>query len=81
MLTSLWIVCGRVNYTNLNRYSSLCERTYRRHFNHGLALEAVNQRLIERSGLETGQQIAVVDCTFVEKSGTHTPGLDWVLQR
>ena len=71
------MVCGRVNYTNVSRYSEQCERTYRRHFNKGLALEVFNQRLIEQNTSPGGVQILVVDCTFVEKSGKHTPGLDW----
>lgn len=76
-MTTLFVVCGPATYTNLSRYSDLCERTYRRHFNQGLGLEQLNQRLIEQNGSVNGTQIAVVDCTFVEKSGRHTPGLDW----
>ena len=37
-MTTIFVVCGKVNYTNLSRYSNLCERTYRRHFNQGLDL-------------------------------------------
>jgi len=33
--------------------------------------------LIEQHGSIDGVQIGVVDCTFTEKSGKHTPGLDW----
>ncbi len=40
---------GKVNYTNLSRYSLLSERTYRRHFNQGLPLESVNQHLIAQA--------------------------------
>ena len=71
------MVCGKVNYTNLSRYSPLSERTYRRHFNQGIGLEWFNQRLIEQLRCAEHTQIAVVDCTFVEKSGRHTHGLDW----
>lgn len=59
------------------RYSHLSERTYRRHFEQGLGLESLNQRLIEQVRWSGGEQIAVVDCTFNEKSGRHTHGLDW----
>ena len=76
-MPSLLIVCGKANYTNLSRYSNLCERTYRRHYDQGIGLEAVNQQLIEEHGSSSGVQIGVVDCTFAEKSGRHTPGLDW----
>ena len=71
------MVCGKANYTNLSRYSELCERTYRRHFNQGMGFEGVNQLLIEQHGSSVGTQIGVIDCTFGEKSGRHTPGLDW----
>lgn len=70
-------MCGKANYTNLSRYSELCERTYRRHYNQGIGFEAVNQRLIEDYSSSAGLQIGVIDCTFAEKSGRHTPGLDW----
>ena len=77
LLPSLLIVCGKATYTNLSRYSELCERTYRRHYNRGIGFEAVNQQVIEQHGSSAGRQIGVIDCTFGEKSGRHTPGLDW----
>jgi DDE superfamily endonuclease len=70
------VVCGRVNYTNLSRYSSLSERTFRRNLNEGIGFESVNRHLIERYGSRAGVQILVVDATFHEKSGRHTPNLD-----
>lgn len=77
LMTTLFVVCGRVNYTNLSRYSRLDERTYRRHFETGLGLESLNRRLIEQLRPDDSEQIVVVDCTFNEKSGRHTYGLDW----
>lgn len=77
LMTTLFVVCGNVNYTNLSRYSDRSERTYRRHFEAGLGLESLNQALIEQVIADTRPQIAVVDCTFTEKSGRHTYGLDW----
>jgi hypothetical protein len=66
-----------VNYTNLSRYSNRSERTYRRHFQRGFGFECLNQSLIEQVRTPGGAQIAVIDCTFLEKSGRHTYGLDW----
>ena len=77
MLTTIFVVCGKVNYRNLSRYSDLSERTYRRHFQQGIGLEGVNQCLIESLRGSGSSQIAVVDCTFIEKSGRHTYGIDW----
>lgn len=71
------MVCGKVNSTNLSRYSSVSERTYRRHFQKGFGAEWLNQALIEQVRCQQSVQIAVIDCTFLEKSGRHTHGLDW----
>ncbi|MGB8703343.1 MAG: transposase [Thermosynechococcaceae cyanobacterium] len=76
-MTTIFVVCGNVNYTNLSRYSPLSEKTYRRHFAAGIGVEVLNQGLIEQVSAPENEQIAVVDCTFVEKSGRHTYGLDW----
>lgn len=35
-MTTIFVVCGKVNYANLSRYSNLSERTYRRHFERGI---------------------------------------------
>jgi hypothetical protein len=75
-MTTIFVVCGKVNYTNLSRYSDLSERTYRRHFERGIGFEGLNQALIEPIRRDETVQIGVVDCTFVEKSGRHTYGLD-----
>jgi hypothetical protein len=76
-MTTIFVVCGKVNYTNLSRYSDLSERTYRRHFQQGFGAEILNQALIEHVRRPERAQIVVVDCTFLEKSGRHTYGLDW----
>ena len=76
-MTTIFVVCGKVNYTNLSRYSMFSERTYRRYFTQGIGIEWLNQRLIEQVRDSAHTYIAVVDCTFVEKSGRHTYGLDW----
>ncbi len=77
LMTTIFVVCGKVNYTNLSRYSDRTERTYRRHFKAGLGLKGLNQALIEQVIAGDSTQIVVVDCTFSEKSGRHTYGLDW----
>jgi hypothetical protein len=76
-MTTIFVVCGKVNYTNLSRYSDLSERTYRRHFQQGFGAEILNQALIEHVRRPERAQIVVVDCSFLEKSGRHTYGLDW----
>ncbi|NJL48660.1 MAG: hypothetical protein HC929_15735 [Leptolyngbyaceae cyanobacterium SM2_5_2] len=44
-MTTIFVVCGKVNGTNLSRYSDTSERTYRRHYEAGLGLEGINQAL------------------------------------
>lgn len=70
------MVSGRANYTNLSRYSSLSERTFRRNLNKGIGFESINGHLIETHGSRSGIQLLVVDATFYEKSGRYTPNLD-----
>jgi hypothetical protein len=71
------VVCGKVNFTNLSRYSDLSEKTYRRHFKDTLGFESLNEQVIEQVHRpQQGTRIAAVDCTFVGKSGRHTAGLD-----
>jgi len=65
-MTTIFVVCGKVNYTNLSRYSGLSERTYRRHFKQGIGFESLNQALIEPLRRDETVQIGVVDCTFIE---------------
>lgn len=77
LFTTLFVVCGNVNFANLSRYSDLSEKTYRRHFKDTIGFETLNQSVIEhvhRPG--KGTRIAAVDCTFVGKSGRRTQGLD-----
>jgi hypothetical protein len=77
LFTTIFVVCGNVNFTNLSRYSDLSEKTYRRHFKDTIGFEAVNQCVIEQVRTpKTQTRIAAVDCTFVGKSGRHTEGLD-----
>jgi hypothetical protein len=77
LFTTIFVVCGKVNFTNLSRYSDLSEKTYRRHFKDTLGFESLNQQVIEQvHRSKQGPRIAAVDCTFVGKSGRHTVGLD-----
>lgn len=68
---------GKVNFTNLSRYSELSERTYRRQFEQPFAFMGINQRLIAAAIDAVRFQVAAIDASFIPKSGKHTPGLDW----
>jgi hypothetical protein len=61
-------MCGKVNFTNLSRYSSLSERTYRRHYDEPFAFMSINQYLISQAIEPARFQVGAIDCSFVPKS-------------
>ncbi len=67
---------GRANFTNLSRYSDLCEKTYRRQYQRSFNFIKFNSLLIEQGIGNTVPIILAVDCSFISKSGKHTYGLD-----
>ena len=77
LFTTIVLMCGKVNFTNLSRYSSLSERTYRRQYSQGFEFAQFNQALVERAKRTGGALLGVMDCSFVGKSGKATFGLDW----
>lgn len=77
-LFTLWpAVPGRVNFVNLSRYSFLHERTFRRGFGKDFNWLDFNRRLLTIMIPPCNQLIAVMDASFILKSGKHTPGLGW----
>ena len=47
LFATMLIVCGKVNFTNLSRYSSLSEKTYRRQFNKPFNFGKLNAEVIK----------------------------------
>lgn len=76
-MPTILLVCGKVNFTNLSRYSSLSERTYRRHYGQSFTFVQLNQHTIAQAIGATADSIAAIDCSFVPKSGKASYGLDW----
>ena len=70
------VVCGKVNFTNLSRYSELHEKTYRRQFSEAVDFGRLNGELIKAAIPSSHEQLAVMDCSFIGKSGKATFGLD-----
>lgn len=66
---------GRANYTNLSRYSELCEKTYRRWF--AKKLDFIEFNRIGNSEIipASATKVAAMDCSFISKSGKKTYGL------
>jgi Transposase DDE domain len=70
-------VCGKVNFTNLSRYSQLSEKTYRRQYHQEFCFIRLNAQLIEAAIPVGATCIGGMDCSFITKSGKATYGLDW----
>jgi hypothetical protein len=66
---------GKVNYTNLSRYSDLDEKTFRRWFEKKLNFIEFNRIGNKVAIPESAVKIAAWDCSFVTKSGKKTYGL------
>ena len=67
---------GRVNFTNLARFSQLHEQTFRRHFERAFQWVWFNLIAFRLRHHPEEPVIGVFDCSFLPKSGTETWGLD-----
>jgi hypothetical protein len=76
MFETLFSMRGRVNFTNLSRYSGYNESTFRRRFGQHFDWLSLNSMLIDFAVGVPNTQIAAVDCSFIPKSGSATFGLD-----
>ena len=76
LFATIYVVCGKVNFTNMSRYSELSERTYRRHFSKPYAFMSLNAAVIDAAVDMAHFQVAAIDASFVPKSGKATYGLD-----
>ena len=68
---------GKVNFTNLSRYSEWSEKTYRRQYSQAFNFMGLNAGLIQEAIATGATQISAIDCSFIAKSGKATYGLDW----
>ncbi len=76
LFTTIFALQGRVNFTNLARYSVAFEQTFRRNFAKDFDWLAFNGALIEQVVEAPQRCLGVFDCSFVRKSGKKTYGLD-----
>lgn len=68
----MFVITGKYNFSNLSRYSSYCERTFRRWYSSAFNFVLFNYLLI--SELPKGKLIAAIDASFLQKSGKKTYG-------
>jgi Transposase DDE domain len=76
LFTTMLIVCGKVNFTNMSRYSELHEKTYRRQFEKEVDFARLNREVLNVGVGEGHRMLAVMDSSFLRKSGRATFGLD-----
>ena len=74
LFSTILLVYGKVNFTNLGRYSSLSEKTYRRHFFASFDFPEFHKAFINKALNHQRTLIAVIDCSFIPKSGKKTAG-------
>ena len=81
---TLFVVCGKANFTNLSRYGEYSERsgspatqrTYRRQYQKSFDFIPFHAQTIAAAIAPSREQIAAIDCSFIGKSGKQTWGID-----
>ena len=81
---TLFVVCGKANFTNLSRYGQYSERsgspatqlTYRRQSKKSFEFIPFHAQIIAAAIEPSREQIAAIDCSFISKSGKQTWGVD-----
>lgn len=76
LLTTWMCLRGKATFRNLSRYSPLNEKTYARWFRRAFDFVEFNRLCVADILTQHTRLIAVMDCSFSEKSGRHTYGLD-----
>jgi hypothetical protein len=76
LLTTIQLLPGPINFRNLSRYSDLNEKTYSRQFRNDFDFVEFNRNLITDIIPANSTLIGAMDCSFTEKSGKHTYGID-----
>ena len=75
LFLTILLMRGKVNFRNMSRYSDLNEKSYSRHFRKSFDFVDFNKQLIAESVPSYHEKIAVMDCSFITKSGKETYGL------
>jgi hypothetical protein len=78
MVLFITLMClrGKANFRTLSRYSERCEKTYSRQFRKSFEFVEFNRLALQGVIPALHTLIAAMDCSFTEKSGQHTYGLD-----
>jgi len=74
LFSTILLIQGRINFTTLASHSELHRKTFRRAFQREFNFESFNLKCIEQRPIK-GHMAAIIDTSFVRKSGKQTPGL------
>ncbi len=75
IVSVLWHILsikGRINFLQLERFSSFCEQTYRIHFEKSFDFFSFNQGLIDLVGIS--ERVLAFDPSYIPKAGKSTYG-------
>jgi len=75
LFITLTLLIGKANFRNMSRLSDYEEHAYSRWYQRDFNFPALNQSLIEINRKPEDTLIAVIDASFIRKSGKHTEGL------
>ena len=67
LFSTMLLVYGKVNFTNLGCYSSLSKKTYRRHFLKGFDFQKIHQYFVKKTLNSDRTIIAVIDIVIFSK--------------
>jgi len=67
LLPTILLLVGKVNFTNLSRYSEYSERPYRRHYTQAFPFVGLNSLMIPDDRMKPRIQIGSMDCSFIGK--------------
>lgn len=74
LFSTVLLMCVKLNFSNLGRYSELDEKTYRRGFRRDFDFEQFNVNCIQQRA-RRGELVAALDASHIPKSGKQTYGL------
>ena len=74
LFRTILLIQGRINFTTLASHSDLHRKTFRRGFQQEFDFETFNLKCIEQRPIK-GELAAIIDTSFIRKSGKQTPGL------
>ena len=74
LFSTILLVYGKVNFTNLGRYSSVNKKTYRRQFFKNFDWCQFSKYFLKKALNHQRTIIAVIDYSFLRKSGKKTEG-------